>query len=594
MKNLYCHRLIVTISLITILLYTSVQSAILPLAKAIKAIDQKLYYKALNILDAYNPKPEELPVYFFIKGKALKGLKKYRQAIEYLNRAFITSKDRELRREALFERGLAYLYGGFYYEAASNFKLYIKLFPEAENIQEAYINYAQSSLMSGNLEEALKYFKELKVDRPEVIFGKAEVFHKLGLYKTAFRLFSEGYKKYSKYLESHPSILLSYAENLFITGHFKRAKPFYYMLTETPLKEKAYLGLGKISLKEKDLDTALMYFKRARYSADRVIKREALLYIGLVSLEKNEVEKAISMFLKLRKDYPYTPEANKGLLILSSIYRKQGNYLLAEKYLKELLYGTEPSEEALKELENLILTTIEHDRKAFLKTWKDCGRLLMTIKRQNTLLKVAKALMDEGGDFLKVYNFLIRNGNRSIKAIAIADMAVFYGRLGDIENLNKYYLKLRRLKIKNDHYYRVLAYKYALEGKDEQSLVFLAKIKAYEGSDFTLLYMIVDGVNPYKFLDTYKRLSRQFKNKLDYQLIGDVFYDHGYLSDAAKYYKLALKVGEYEPHTLYRLYRIEEDNSEVRSILLKQKDIFGKSVKLNLMEKKLLKEIREL
>ncbi len=584
--------------ILLLLLFLSVgiaytEAAISELARALRSIDNRVYYKALNILDSYKPDPDELPLYYYIKGRAYSGMKKYSKAIEFLNRAFIISKDEELKKEALFERGRAYLKGGFYYEAASNFKLYIRIYPKAENIQRAYIYFAQSLLMSGRYQEALRYFKKIKVKRPEVLFGKAEVFHRIGLYRTASRLFKRGIKIYPRYIQSHPDVMLSYAENLLKTGKYESAKPFYYLLTETSLKERAYIGLGQIALREGDLETALMHFRRAQNSADRVIKRKALLNIGLIMIKRGRTKEAVKNFLTLRENYPYTPEAKRALLELSRIYRHSGKYQMAEKYIKEIIFGNNPSDEALRELELLVIDTIEKDRKTFLKTWQECGRFLMTIKRQKTLLRVAKALIDEGGDFLKVYNFLIRNGNKSIREHAICELALFYGRLGNRDKLLSLYRKLGTVKKSNNEIKRVRAYMFALNGKPEKAVELLNRIEKVEEADYELLVMIATKVSPELFSPLYLRFSGALDKKIDYQLIGDLYYRKGMFSDAVKYYRLAMKLGNVQPHVLLRL-ALLNNNREIKLSLSKMKNVYGRFIKETLFEDKLKKSLMEL
>ncbi|RMG66519.1 MAG: hypothetical protein D6710_12425, partial [Nitrospirae bacterium] len=155
MKYPFRNVIVIWVLLLYVMVASVPRAAMSPLARAQRAVENRLFYKALNILETYKAEPDELALFYYIKGRALSGLKRYSEAIEFLNRAFITSRDQELKKEALFERGRAYLKGGFYYEASSNFGLYIRLYPEAENLQNAYIYFAQSLLMSGRYQEAL-------------------------------------------------------------------------------------------------------------------------------------------------------------------------------------------------------------------------------------------------------------------------------------------------------------------------------------------------------------------------------------------------------------------------------------------------------
>ena len=109
-----------------------------------------------------------------------------------------------------------------------------------------------------------------------------------------------------------------------------------------------------------------------------------------------------------------------------------------------------------------------------------------------------------------------------------------------------------------------------------------------------MLLSISDTIPPDDFVILYKSLARQFNNKIDYQFIGDLFYSKGLINEAEKYYRLAIKVGEYEPRALFRIYKLQGLDSEYLSKLLKQKNLFGKTAELTIKEKELFKKIKEL
>ncbi|RMG69163.1 MAG: hypothetical protein D6710_09285, partial [Nitrospirae bacterium] len=301
----------------------------------------------------------------------------------------------------------------------------------------------------------------------------------------------------------------------------------------------------------------------------------------------------VQNLLDLRENYPYTPEAKRALLELTRLYRKRGKLLEAERFLKELLFGSNPSEQSLRELELLVLDSIEKDRKAFNQIWRECGRFLMTIKRQKTLLKVASTLVEEGGDFLKVYDFLIRNGDKNIKNQAIAELALFYCRLGDAKRASALLKKVKGTKGREDRFIRIKAYLYALKGEHKTAARLLSSIKEPNEADYELLIKIAPLIEPERFAMLYKSFSGRLNKTPDYQLLGDLFYRRGKLSEASSYYRIALKVGDVSPHVLMRLAFIEKDDQYI-SALKKKGGPFSRYIKESLFEEKIKKSLKEL
>ncbi len=558
------------------------------LREVYQSIQEKRNYEALRLLSEYKPSEKELPLYFYLKGRALAGLGKYREAIDYLNRAYIMAKDRTLKEEALFERGKTYLLNGFYYEAASNFKTFIELYPQSDLINEAYIYYAQASLKTENYVKALAYFRKAPQNRPEVIFGKAEVFQRLGLLKAANELYSKGFIEHKAYLKNHPHILYYYAENLRLLGKYASAKTLYYSLIESPLKDKAYLGLGLIEFNRGNIKSAISYLKKAANSPDRVARRQGLLFLAKALKKNGDKEKAKKTFNIIRETFPYTPEAEEAVLNLSVLNREEGNYLQSAKLLKEVLFGRPPSAEALYELERLVLESMKKDRNSFEKIWKECGLWLFSSSREDTLLKVAATFVALGdGDFLKIYNYLVKEGSKKAKAEAIANLAVFYGGMGDLKRVKTLIKKLRKLPFKGDSYYRAMAWYNYLKGKMKKAYRYITRIRNIQEDDLSLFWKVRSGAKSLvSFVKDYKTLCQRAEKSPDYERIGDLFLEKGQYRKAIKYYKLALKVnpenrrlifkvGLYEKsdETLKKLTGVNDLYSEVANGLLHEEEV---------------------
>ncbi|VAX33822.1 hypothetical protein MNBD_NITROSPIRAE03-1812 [hydrothermal vent metagenome] len=564
-----------------------------PLQKALEAIDEGRNYEALRLLSQYRPSEKELPRYYYLKGRALGGTKRYHKAIGYLNRAYITAKDKSLREHALFARGVAYLMSGFHYEAASNFRLFINLYPESTLIQKAYLNYAQSSLKTGNYVEALAYFRKVS-NTPEAVFGKAEVFQRLGLFSAAHELYNNGLISYKNYIEKHPDVLYYYAENLRIIGKTEQAKSLFYLLVDTYLRERAYLGLGLIEYTRHNLESAGMYFEKASESPDRVIRRQALLNLGKTLIAADQKDRAIKYLKSLRRDYPYTPESGKALLLLAGLMRERKDYLQAEKYLREILFGKKPGKAALNELEALINASINNNIKAFKHIWNNSGQWLYSPSREETLLNVAEALRKSGGNFIRVYTYLIKHGSKKIRAKSLSQLAIFFSRLQDVKRVEKLVTSLEKLNPRGDEILRARAWLYYLKGKSNLAYSMITRISHPVNDDIDLLWRVRKGApSVTAFLKNYRSMSRATGDPLRYTDIGDLLTDKGMKKKAVKYFNLALKVNPDNARAMFMLVKIKGSASLMQR-LSEKKGLYGSMAKVMIKEQEIKKHILEM
>ncbi|HEB75366.1 MAG TPA: tetratricopeptide repeat protein [Nitrospirae bacterium] len=558
-----------------------------------KAIDEGMNYKALSMLSLYTPSREELPRFFYLKGKALIGAKRYTKAIGYLNRAYLTTKDDDMRERALFARGVAYLMGGFHYEAASNFRLFIRRYPKSRLIQRAYLNYAQASLKTGNYVEALAFFR--KVSRtPEAVFGRAEVFHRLGLYSAANDLYNAGLLSYKDYIEKHPDVIYYYAENLRVNGKAEQAKSFYYFLMDTYLRERAYLGIGQVEYERKDLESAEMYLKKALESPDRVVRRRALLTLGKTAMEAGHPGRAVEYLRALRMDYPYTPEYEEALLLLARLMREKKEYLQAGKYLREILFGRKPGNEALDELDALVNDSIDNDLEAFRRIWDSSGQWLYDPSREETLFKVAEALRNSGGDFLRVYTYLVDNGSRGAKAKSLSRLAIFFGRLSDVGRVEKLVGNLGKLTPNGDEFLRAKAWLYYLKGRNKAAYSLITRTSHPVSDDIDLLWRVKESAPSVRsFIKTYKAMAKASGVTLRYTDIGGMLAERGFKKSAVKYFDLALKVDPGDTRAMFMLSRITGDIGVMQRLSVK-KGLYGSMARVMIKEKEIRRRLLEM
>ncbi len=552
-------------------------------------------YEALQKLQEIVPDQKDIPLYYFLKGKALMGIKKYPEAIDYLNRAYIMARHRTLKEDALFERGMAYFRQGFYYEAAANFKNFLQNFPDSHYKEEATIHYAQALIKIKDFVRALAMFRQLPEDRPETIFGKAEVFQKLGLYRSANALYTRGFISYREYLKNNPYILYSYTENLVMIGRYKKAKTLLYSLIETPLRYKAYIALGLIEYRKKNFSLALNYFKKAVNVADRRSRRKAMLYAARSLIRLGRKRDARVYLHRIVKEFPYTVETEKATLLLSRLYREEGEYLKASRFLNELLFAKAPDRATLTELKLLVLESSRSDRKAFLSIWKKSGLWLFSPEFEDLLLEIAGGFVDNNdGDFLRIYNFLMKEGSRRARVEAICNMIVFYSEMEAKEKASALIKKLKGIRKDNDSILRAYAWYAYLKGKRRKAYARLARIKRARKRDLALLIKLKDDVASVpSFEKTYKRFCRATSTRPDYEMLGDLYFQRGEKERAIKLYRLALNIRNDDQRLLFKIGFFDNKPDFLRRVASSQ-GLYSRASSVTLQEMQIINKLRSL
>jgi tetratricopeptide (TPR) repeat protein len=582
-------------SIFIILIFTNTGAAIPTFREIHQYINSQRNYEALQKLQEIVPDKKEIPLYYFLKGKALSGVKRYREAIDYLNRAYLMAKHRSLKEDALFERGKAYFKQGFYYEAVSNFKNFLQRYPESDLKEEATILYAQASIKIKDFVRALILFREVPEDRPESIFGKAEVLQKLGLYKSANALYNKGFISYREYLKKNPHILYFYAENLLMIGNYEKARTLLYSLMETSLKYKAYIGLGLIEFNEKNYSKALNYFQKALYVPDRVSRRKAMLYTAKSLIKLDKKNQAKQYLHGLIEKFPYTDETEEAVLLLSRIYREEEEFLKASRFLNERLFGKSPDKKTLDELKSLMLQSSHKNRKAFLRIWDKSGLWLFSPAYEDILLEIAESFMENNdGDFLRIYNFLLKEGSRKVKSEVMSNMIVFYADIKAKERVQSLIGMLKRIGGKNDSVYRAIAWSNYLKGNIKDAYNELLKIKNVRKKDLDLLVKVKDGASSVlSFERLYRRFCSATSTQPDYEMLGDLYFERGDKTRAVKLYRLALKVKQNSKRLLFKVGLFGKE-MELLKKTISVDEIYSSVSSVTLKEMKVIDELRRL
>jgi tetratricopeptide (TPR) repeat protein len=524
-----------------------------PLFQAYKQSTKGSPYKALRILKPYIPELYEKPLYYFTLGLAYKKTKNFQKAVDYLRRAYITAKDRDLKQRALFLRGQAYEEAGFFYEAKAAYGTFMRLYPKSPLIKTVKVAYARACLSIGDLVEAMKAFRGSDEEQIDVIVGKAEIFHKTGFYETAQELYQKAIEKNWQYFRDHPERLYWLAENLRMLGQKERARRLYYFLLDSPMRQWAFLSLALIDISEEKGHDAVLHLRmalqeppnRARVNPwqRRELLRKVYLTLGRAYLLEDKTLKAKRVLLKLRQDFPGTPEAEEGLIVLGSIYTNEDKFIEATAFLREVLYGRSHKKEALEQLKETILRAMDKDKKAFLSVWKMAGTFLYDESFARELISIGGRLKELGSlDAIKVYKFVLDSAEENARKEALNQLAELFIDTRSKEGLKFVVARMKKIKVGRDVYKRTLAWLRAIEGKNDRAYKLFKDIKTYKRTDLDLLRLIAEGASDYEeFVHIYKKIASEVKGPPDYGLLAWYAMMRKRPKEALKYYRLYIK-----------------------------------------------------
>jgi tetratricopeptide (TPR) repeat protein len=558
-----------------------------------KSIQSNTPYDGITKLRSYHPHEKERARYHYVFGRGLVEMKRYPEAVSHLTEAYITADSKPLKEASLYYRGLAYLRGGFSYEAASALKVFIEQYPDSALIRDAYANYARASLDINDFVNAMRYFK-LAGDTPDGLFGKAEVFHRLGLYATASRIYSTAILKYQDYIRNYPNSLYYYVENLRMTGNAEDSKKLLYLLVETPLRDKAILSMGLIDMDNTRFDSTVAHFKRITGSTDRVVRRKALVSLSKVYEEQGKSAEAIRLLNTVRQEFPYTEENKEGLIMLSRIHRKSGDYKNALNAIREVLFGGRPATAAIEELKMLVQESMANSSGDFIEIWKRCGIWLMDNRYEDLLMEVAKGLERSGGDFLRIYSFLSGYGSEKNKILAMSRMAALYADFGDSKKASRYLHHLEGLGVSNDDMVRAQVQFDFASGKKDAACSGLGKISSPVGDDVMLLWRCGTGTEDASgYLPLYRAMIKGTMVSPRYAEIGDMLYRDKKMKEALTNYRIALTIDPDNAWALYRVGSLAPAGNELVE-LSKNETMLGKLARMELKERQIVKKLKEM
>ncbi|RME67010.1 MAG: hypothetical protein D6778_03870, partial [Nitrospirae bacterium] len=539
--------------IVSIFLTVSLAHGSATLIKAYKEATKGSAYEALRTLKPFIPSPREKPLYYFTLGLAYKRTGNTEKAIDYLRRAYITAKDRQLRERALFLRADTYYSGGFFYEARSLFRVFINIFPESSLLQEAKTKYAMACLSVGQLADAMEVFRSVGDENIEALIGKAEVFHKTGFYETAQELYQRAIDKDWSYFKAHPERLYYLAENLKLLGKKDRARKLYYFLLDSPMRQWAFLSLALIDLAEGKGHDAVLHLRMALQEPPnrpkvnpwqiRQLYRKVLLAMGRAYILEGDHEKAKRVLLKLREDFFGTPEAEEGLVLLAWIYTEEGRFIDATSFLREVLYGRTHRKEALEQLKTTILKAKDKDPEAFVRVWQMAGGFLYDETFVNELISIGRALSQAGHiDSIRVYQFVLERAETGGKREALKHLAEVFIKTRSVQGLRFVVQKMKQFQVPWQDYLRAKVWLLGLSGNSHGAYKLFKMLKNYKKDDLELLRRIASGAGDYEeFVRLYMKVSKEVKGPPDYRFLAHYAMVRKRPEEAVKYFQLYAK-----------------------------------------------------
>lgn len=531
------------------------------LEKAMEYVQSGNSSEALRILSSYHPSSQDLSLYHYAYAKAYELSRRQYDSIAHFRLAYLYSKDDETKEQAFVERAEAYAKIGFHSEAALIFRIFLKNFPRSQRGERAFLGLADSLYRLGLFSEAKDAY-ERAGNSSRTLYGKANALHSMGKIKDAHEIYMAMLEKDRGYVESSQETLYNVGENLRLMGEVSTARIYFNSITASPFKYRAFRSLGLIEFEEEHLDVAKKFFYSALQSPEKQLRRQVLLKLADIYIRQGRQDDAKSCLMEIRKQYPYGKDYDETLLMLSGLYKKEGNSKEATSLIKELVFRHQPDQRALNEFESLILEAEDKGREEFLNLWRAVGHWLLQPSRSQSILKIAKGLRNSGKPYLETCTWLSQYGSDEVKSESILLLADFYADLGDPVMAMKY-LQIKGLAGKKDDVLRITAKIHRANAEYQKAARTLLAVKELNQGDLVFLTDLLESLqNDQKTMGFFKSaLNRTGAPPWVYIKLADILYEMGERADALHYYTIAASLqqkmtGIRTPDLQWALYRI--------------------------------------
>ncbi len=575
-----------------------------PLTEVAALLEANRTAEALKILSAYRPSPDSLSEYHFVYAKALNQSGSLHDSIEHLRLAGLYSPLSEIKARILFERADVYMKMGYYPEASVCFRIFMREFQSSSLYQAAGTGLADSLFRMGRFHEALELYEKAG-NETRVRFRRANTLQAMGRIEEAYSLYSSLLGRDRGYPDASDETAYFIGENFRQKGKLQDAR-FYFALVKDPvMKSRADLGMGRIDLQEKNLESALQFFRSAAASPDWRVRRSALLGLAEMHMNSGRTEEAEAGLIEIRKNYPYGKEYDDAIFMLAGLYKKQGDVRKGLPLLKELVFRRSPDRRALDEFEAMVLDAGEKDADTFRQLWESVGTWLLDPSRHKALRKIAHGLQHDPGEFVKIHTYLSKYGPQETKADSLLALAGFYAETGDAAASSDYLRRVTEKAMKED-IFRIRARLSLLNGEYDKAIDMLSAVKKSTQEDVLLLAEIVGAgrSTPKGIRMLEKVLEANEGPPSACVTLADKLYEAGRKADAVKYYSRAVSGSEgTEPAgintrdrewAIYRLSVLQDGEGAKESLakIAKNRGMFGSLAEIRAKEQGISERIR--
>ena len=526
------------------------------LKKALQELTAGRPADAGKTLSSFKPgvsSPETTAQFYFIRGRTMDALRRYQEAADDFRHAYLSLPSGEMKELSLLMRGEAYLKMKYYYESASDFKVFLKIFPGSRYEVRAQAELADSLAGTGAFRESLEYYDKAP-DDPGALLGKARALQLLGRAKEAGNVYAFAFSKAPSYVYASEEAAYDYCENLRENGRFDAAEQCLKPLKSPDSRKKAELSLGLMAGERSRTGEAIKHFGNASNATDKKVRSRALLCLADALMKAGKTKEAKAYFERIRYEYPYGREFEKAVLGLSRISRGEGDYETSVRLLKGLVFRKNQVNEALDELEMILRETAKkNDIRQLTAIWKSVGRWLLSASREDLLLGMLEAMKDSEREFLEISRYLAKYGSEDSRRRSGMFLAGFYADRGERTSAREYLGRIKNGKGGEDAA-RIEARLLIAEKNFKAAAAKLLSLRRNGPADLKLFGDVFSsGTEAGKIIGRYEKLVRETGGRAeDCVLLGDYYFGLGKKAEALHYYRAASEKAPDDEWPLYR------------------------------------------
>ncbi|MDA8387934.1 MAG: hypothetical protein M0Z58_04615, partial [Nitrospiraceae bacterium] len=384
-------------------------------------------------------------------------------------------------------------------------------------------------------------------------------------------------------------------------GRTHRAKSYLGSFTGGQFAHRAAYSLGLIAKGQGDTALATRLFQTASGSAEPGTRLPALLALAGCQVKLGRPDDALAALGKADRIRSYGDPYRKGQLLMARAMLMKGQYMRPAAILKGLLVKKAYAEAAMGELQDIMESAVAHEKsqKKFLELWRIAGDCLMQPERAPLVFNAGERLKTtDAAEFVDTDLWVARNGDRKLRRLAAANLAVYYADEGDGRQAGIFFSKAG-LPMKDVSTRRLRARVRYLNGQYMGALRDLLSIKDLSGADLDLLAKVIPGVKDARAIGLIeKRLQKQKTGAPAalYVALADAVYEMGQKAHALELYSEAaarpapaggaLDSADLK-WALFRIQSMAKDPGKSLSALQKQDGLMGRYAQARIEEENL-------